>query len=155
MCVTFSDGFNTTLSHIQRTQTSFFEHQTNSNVLMYWWSNIKTLFLALNDRTSNFEANRAFSRFTKLPIELTRASFSNIEQTQTCLSIDNQIGTPMFWLRTIEHRTSNIVRPVRPISSDIPMKKLFQCCSHLLFIYNFPMDNPVPLLSLRQTIDIE
>ena len=52
------------------------------NELEHHFSNIKrtltcssigdrTLFLASNSRTSNFEPNRAFTRFTKLLIELT------------------------------------------------------------------------------------
>jgi len=40
-----------------------------------WWSNSNTLFLASNDRTSNFEPNTVFTTFTKLLIELTRTSF--------------------------------------------------------------------------------
>ena len=56
---------NTILSNIDRTRTSFFEHRTNSNVFICWWSNSNTLFLASNDRTSNFEPNRAFTTLTK------------------------------------------------------------------------------------------
>ena len=70
-----SDGSNTILSNIDRTRTSFFEHRTNSNVFICWWSNSNTLFLASNDRTSNFEPNRAFTTLTKSLIELTRTSF--------------------------------------------------------------------------------
>ena len=33
----------------------FFEHQTNSNMFIDCWSNSNTLFLASNNRTSNFE----------------------------------------------------------------------------------------------------
>ena len=73
-CMRISDGSNTILSNIERTRTSFFEHRTNSNVFIYWWSNSNTLFMASNDRTSNFEPNRAFTRFTKLLFELTRTS---------------------------------------------------------------------------------
>ena len=65
-----SDGSNNILSNIEQTRTSFFEHRTNSNLFIHWWSNSNTLFLALNDRTSNFEPNRAFNRFTKLLFEL-------------------------------------------------------------------------------------
>ena len=50
-----SDVSNTILSIIKQTQTSFFEHRTNSNMFIYWRSNLNTLFLALNDHTSNFE----------------------------------------------------------------------------------------------------
>ena len=50
-----SDGSNTILSNIDRTRTSFFEHRTNSDVFICWWPNSNTLFLALNDRTSNFK----------------------------------------------------------------------------------------------------
>ena len=46
---------NTILSNIKRTRTSFFEHGTNSNVFIYWWSNSNTLILTLNDQTSNFK----------------------------------------------------------------------------------------------------
>ena len=70
-----SDVSNTILSNIVRTRTSFFEHRTNLNVFICWWSNSNTLFLASNDRTSNFEPNWAFTRFTKLLIEQTRTSF--------------------------------------------------------------------------------
>ena len=38
--------------------------------------------------------------------------FSNIKWTRTCSSFGNQTRTPYFWLRTIEHPTSNIVRPI-------------------------------------------
>ena len=70
-----SDGSNTILSNIDRTRTSFFEHRTNSNVFIYWWSNSNTLFLASNEQTSNIKPNRAFTKFTKLLIELTQTSF--------------------------------------------------------------------------------
>ena len=57
----------------------------NSNVFIYWWSDWNTQFLASKDQTSNFEPNMAFTRFTKLLIELT--------------------GTSFFWLQTlINHR---------------------------------------------------
>ena len=59
-------------------------------------------FLASDDRTSNFEPNWAFTRFTKLLIELTWTSFFEY-QTKTCSSIGNWTQTPYFWLRTIEH----------------------------------------------------
>ena len=58
-----------------RGQTSFLEHRTNWSMVIYWWSNSNTLFLALNNQTLNFEPNRAFIRFTKLLIEPTRTSF--------------------------------------------------------------------------------
>ena len=38
--------------------------------------------------------------------------FSNIERTRTCSSFGNRTRTPYFWLRMIEHRTLNIVRPI-------------------------------------------
>ena len=53
-------------SNIQRTWTCSF---------IFWWLNWNTLFFALNNWTSNFKPNRAFTRFTKLLIELTRTSF--------------------------------------------------------------------------------
>ena len=39
--------------------------------------------------------------------------FLNIEQTRTCSSFGNWTQTPYFWLRTIEHKTSNKVRIVK------------------------------------------
>ena len=48
-----SDGSNTILSNIERTRTSFFQHQTNSNVFICWRSNSNTLFFASDERTSN------------------------------------------------------------------------------------------------------
>ena len=35
--------------------------------------------------------------------------FSNIERTRTCSFVDDRTRTPYFWLRTIEHRTSNLL----------------------------------------------
>ena len=40
-----SDGWNTILSNIKRTRTSFFKHRTNSDMFIYWWSNSNGLFL--------------------------------------------------------------------------------------------------------------
>ena len=37
------------------TRTSFFEHLTNSNVFIYWWSNLNNWILASNEWTSNIE----------------------------------------------------------------------------------------------------
>ena len=53
----FCDELNTILSNIEWTRTWFFELGTNSNVFIYWWSNLNTLFLAFYDRTSNLEPN--------------------------------------------------------------------------------------------------
>ena len=49
----FSDGSNNILSNIEQTRTSFFEHRTNLNVFIYWWSNSNTWILASNERTLN------------------------------------------------------------------------------------------------------
>ena len=89
-------------------RTSFFKHRMNSNVFICWWLNLNTLFLASNDRTSNFEPNRAFTTFNILLIELTQTSFfwtSNELKRVHLIVIDH----PIFGL---EHRTSNIVRPI-------------------------------------------
>ena len=72
--ITNSDGSNTIFSNIERTRTPFFEHWTNSNLFIYWWSDSNTLFLASNDRTSNFEPNTVFITFTKLLTKLTQTS---------------------------------------------------------------------------------
>ena len=45
-----------------------------SNMFIHWSSNSNTIFLASNDRTSNFEPKRASTRFTKLLFELSRTS---------------------------------------------------------------------------------
>ena len=37
--------------------------------------------------------------------------FSNVERTWTCSSIGDRTRTPYFWLRSIEHRTSNLIGP--------------------------------------------
>ena len=42
--------------------------------------------------------------------------FSIIERTQTCAFVHDRTRTPYFWLRTIEHRTSNIVRPITNVT---------------------------------------
>ena len=47
--------FDSTLLFWVKVGYSFFEHRTNSNMSIYWSSNSNTLFLALNDRTSNFK----------------------------------------------------------------------------------------------------
>ena len=80
-------------------QTSFFEHQTNLNMFVYWWSsNIesKTPSLDLLIHSSNRLEHHSF----------------NIKRTRTCSSFGNQTQATYFWLWTIEHRTSNIVRPI-------------------------------------------
>ena len=47
--------------------------------------------------------------FYRTSIELEN-HFSNIERTRTCSSIGDRTRTPFFWLRTNEHRTSNLIR---------------------------------------------
>ena len=49
--------------------------------------------------------------FFRTSIELEH-HFSNIERTRTCSFVGVRTRTPYFWLRTIEHRISNIVRPI-------------------------------------------
>ena len=65
----------------------FIEHRTNSNVFICWWSNSNTLFLSLNDRTSNVEPNRAFTALTKLLIELTRTSLFWTSNELDCIHL--------------------------------------------------------------------
>ena len=101
----FSDGSNTILSNIERTRTSFFERQTNSNVFIYQWSNLNTLFLASNERTSNIELNRPSLDLLNFLRTDSNIIFSNVERTRTCSSIRNRTRTPYFWLLTIELRT--------------------------------------------------
>ena len=44
--------------------------------------------------------------------EWTETSFFEHWTTQTCSFIGDRTRTPYFWLRTVEHQTSNIVRPI-------------------------------------------
>ena len=97
-------------------QTPFYR---TSNELKHHFSNIERTrtcssigdqtrtpyFFILNDRTSNFEPNRTFTRFTNLQnCSLNRLEhhFLDIEQTQTCSSFTNRTQAPYFWLRTIK-----------------------------------------------------
>ena len=83
--------------NIDRTRTSFFEHRTNWNMFICWWSNSNTLFLASNDQTSNFEPNTVFTTFTKLLIELTRTSFFQTSNELDCVhTFANKLEHPIF-----------------------------------------------------------
>ena len=77
-----------------------FEHRTNSN----------TLFLALNDQTSNFEPNTVFPTFTKLLIELTRTSF---------FRTSNELERVHFVVIELEHSILGFER------SNIELRTLF------------------------------
>ena len=77
-------------------------------MFIYWWSNSNTLFLASNDRTSNFELNRAFTRFTKLLFELTRTSlFRTWNELERVHLLAIELEHPIFGLErlNIEFRT--------------------------------------------------
>ena len=81
----FGDGLDIILANINLTQTSFFEHRTNSNVFIYWWSNSNTWILGSNERTSNIKPKRPLLNY-----------------------LQNRLEHNFF-----EHRTdSNIVRPI-------------------------------------------
>ena len=63
---------------------------------------------------TNIEPNRAFTKFTRLLIELTRTSFfrtANKFEHVHLLVIE--LKHPIF---AFEHRTSNIVRPITTVS---------------------------------------
>ena len=98
-----SFGSNSILWKIEQTRTSFFEHWTNSNMFNYWWLNSSIPFLASNERTSNLNMYKAFSRFARLVVEHV---FSNILRTRTCSSFGNRTQTPYLW--TVELQTSNL-----------------------------------------------
>ena len=85
--------FYRTSNQLKRTQTSFFEHWTNLNMFIYWWSNSNTLFRLTNYQTSNIKSNRAFITFTKLFIELIQTSF---------FRISNELEHVIYWLWTIK-----------------------------------------------------
>ena len=98
--------------NIKQTQTSFFEHQTNSNMFIYWWSNSNTWILASNERTLNIEPKRPSLHYLNIYWIDSYINFSNIKRTRTCSSFGDQTRTPYFWLQTIEHQTLNIVQPI-------------------------------------------
>ena len=102
-----------------RVEHHFIKQQTNSNIIFLTSNEFEHPLFDLEQ--SNFEPNRAFTRFTKLLIKLSNSNiiftnsniiFTNIEWTRTSSSIGNRTRTPYFCLRTIEHPTSNIVRPI-------------------------------------------
>ena len=87
--------------------SNWLEHWTNSNVFIYWWSNSNTLLMASNNQTSNFEPKGAFTRFTKLLIELTQTSFfwtSNelIRVHQLVIELEHPIFALNEWITNIE-----------------------------------------------------
>ena len=103
-----SDVSNTILLNIERTQTSFYKHQTNLNVFIYWGSNSNNLLLALIELTSNIELTKVFTRFTKLLIQLTRTSIfqtSNRFERVHLLVIELEHPTFGFERSNIELRT--------------------------------------------------
>ena len=93
-----------------RVEHHIIEQQTNSNIIFLTSNEFEHPIFDLEQ--SNFEPNRAFTRFTKLLIKLSNSNiiFTNIERTRTSSSIGNRTRTPYFCLRTIELQTSNIVR---------------------------------------------
>ena len=90
-----SDGLNTILSNIERTQTSFFKHRMNSN----------TLILTSNEQTSNIEPKRTSLDLLNYSSNRLDHNFSNIERTWTRSLFGNWTRTPYFLLCMIEHRT--------------------------------------------------
>ena len=132
-----SDGSNTILSNIDRTRTSFFEHRTNSNVFIYWWSNSNTLFLASNERTSNIEPNRAFTKFTKLLIELTRTSCFE-HRTNSNVFIYWKLNSNTLFLPS----NDRIELSKTPIgwwrSGKVLLDRIFQTKSPFQAIHNLP-----------------
>ena len=62
---------------------------------------------------TNIEPNKAFTKFTKLLIELTRTSFFQISnELERVHLLEIELKHPIF---AFEHRTSNIVRPITTI----------------------------------------
>ena len=74
-----SDGLNTTLSNLEITQTSFFEHQTNMNVFIYWWLNSNTWILASNERKSTHKTRKAFTRFHRTDSNIILSTWNRLE----------------------------------------------------------------------------
>ena len=103
------DGSDTILSNVDRTQTSFFEHWTNSKVFIYWWSNSNTRILASNKRTSNpksllnYSSNRLKHHFFPALNGPKRVRLLLIELKQPIIGFERS---------NIELRTTNIVRPL-------------------------------------------
>ena len=66
-------------------------------MFIYWLSNSNTLFLSSNDRTSNFEPNRAFTRFTKLLNEQTQTS----NEPKCVHLLVNELEHPIFGIKRL------------------------------------------------------
>ena len=108
----------------------------SSNELEHHFSNIEQTgtYLSIGDQTRLWTSNKL-----GLSLELLNYSstwlehhFSNIKRIWTCSSIGNRTRTPYFWLRTIEHRTSNIVRPITSF------KRNWIVSNYLSFSWTYP-----------------
>ena len=66
-------------------------------------SSIGYLFLASNDRTSNFEPNRAFTRFSKLLIEQYRTSvFRTLNELERVHLMVIELEHPIFGFERLD-----------------------------------------------------
>ena len=73
-----------------------------------------------------------------------RHCISNIERTRKCSSSGNRTRTPYFWFRTIEHRTSNIVRPITKnhyLTFKSNVMKIHPTCWHWLIYFFILLEN--------------
>ena len=102
-----------------------------SNGFIFWWSNSYTLFFASTEQISNLiDPSLDLLNFSSNRLE---HCFSNTERTWTCLASGNRTWTPCFWLQTIQHQTSNIVRPIT--SFPQPKASYSSTCIGILYLY--------------------
>ena len=123
-CYETGDGSNTILSNSEQTWTSFFEHGTNSNVCIYLWSNLNAWILASNEWIWNITLKT--TKFTKFFIAQTQTLVF-----RTCSSFANLTRMPYFWLRTIHHRTLNIVWPITIWNRN----QMNNCSNHSVYFH--------------------
>ena len=91
--------------------TPFFRTSNELKRIHLLMIELEHLYFGFERTDINHQTLMAFTWFTSM--EQTRTLlFSNIRRTRTCSSFGNQIWTPYFWLRNIEHQTLNTARPI-------------------------------------------
>ena len=142
----YSDGSNTILSNIEWTWTSFFIHQMNSNVFIYWWSNLNTWILASNEWTSNIKPKRpsftTFTRFTKLLIKQTwTSSFRTSNELERVHFLVIEFKHPIFGFKqsNIELRTQ--------FNPSLTVWRFLHVCLEKLEVFGFLQISLYPIFN--------
>ena len=78
---------------------------------------------------------------------------SNIERTWTCLSIDDRIWTPEFWLWTNGHRTSNLkgVQYIYKISHRTDRTSFFRTSNRLEHVHLLIIELEHPIFGFKSS----